>query len=93
MKKQLLEIWESKIFQIGMDICRILLIIMAVLIFYKLVTEIEIVKMLNSDPCELCMNKTGAVCYYPWQVDSIGERKIPEFNSTQFDKLMNKTDV
>ena len=37
---------------------------MVILIFYKLVTEIEAVKILNSDPCRVCENKTGAVCFF-----------------------------
>jgi len=59
----LIKIWKSREFQIGMDICRVLLLIIAVLIFYKLVTEIEAVKLLAYDPCKLCMNKTGATCF------------------------------
>jgi len=63
MKEEILNIWRSRTFQFGMDICRTLLIVIAILIFYKLTTEIEAVKILNSDPCEICMNKTGATCF------------------------------
>lgn len=65
MKEQILQIWKSRTFGVSMDICRVLLLIIAILILYRLITEIEIVKLLNSDPCRLCENKTGAVCIYP----------------------------
>jgi len=62
-KQKLLEIWQDRRFQIIMDICRILLVILLTLILFVLIKEIEAVKLLAYDPCELCMNKTGAICY------------------------------
>jgi len=100
MKEELIKIWKSREFQIGMDICRVLLLVMAILIFYKLVTEIEVVKLLAYDPCKLCMNKTGAICtcFYAnsnINVDPEGrevriiEKKVPvypEINISELDK-------
>lgn len=73
LKNAIIYIWKSKVFQIGMDFCRILLILIAVAILYKLIVEIEAVKLLNYDPCALCMNKTGAECYLP---DKFGNSNI-----------------
>jgi hypothetical protein len=65
LKEEILAIYKSRFFQIGMDICRVLMLIIVILILYKLVVEIEAVKMLNYDPCQICMNKTGAICMMP----------------------------
>jgi len=64
MKNQLLEIYQSRRFQIMMDVCRVLMFVIAIAILIKLTTEIEAVKMLRYDPCRLCENKTGAVCFF-----------------------------
>jgi len=102
IKEKLGKIWKSREFQIGMDICRILMLIIVILIFLKLVTEIEAVKLLNYDPCKLCMNKTGAVCFYTnsnIQKDAEGreiriiEKKIPvypEINATIIEDMVIK---
>ncbi|MHA1225355.1 MAG: hypothetical protein ACTSPV_01265 [Candidatus Hodarchaeales archaeon] len=94
MKQELIEIWKSREFQIMIDICRILSLIFVILIFFKLVTEIEAVKVLSYDVCKICMNKTGAVCFYTdsfIKTDAEGtevriiEKKVPiyqQFNLT-----------
>ena len=63
MDEKLIRIWKSWQFNLAMDLCRVLLLIVAALILYYFVKEINIVKMLGSDPCKMCMNKTGAYCF------------------------------
>jgi hypothetical protein len=53
---------NNKTFQKIMDITRILLLIVAIIIVFILITNIEQVKLLNNDVCAICMNKTGATC-------------------------------
>ncbi len=62
MSNKLLKIWQSKSFQIFMDICRIVLIALAIFIIVILVKEIEAVKLI-SNPCAICMEKTGCNCF------------------------------
>jgi len=50
-------------FIIFMNIIRILTLVMCVGIIIYLYTEIEMVKLLMSDPCRICMNKTGCQCF------------------------------
>jgi hypothetical protein len=89
MKEQILQIWQSRTFGIGMDVCRILLLIVAILILYRLITEIEIVKLLNSDPCRLCENKTGAICYIDTSLPYING-VIPSINYSELNFTTNK---
>jgi len=64
--EKFLSIYYTKEFQIAVDICRVLLIIIALVILYVLFSNIESVKLLMNDPCQVCMNKTGATCFsYP----------------------------
>lgn len=88
MKQQLINLWRSEAFQIGMDVCRVMLIIMAVLTFSKLVTEIEAVKMLGYDPCALCMNKTGAVCFYPEQMTAINANPVFNYSEVNLSEIL-----
>jgi len=81
MKQELLAIYRSRFFQIGMDVCRILILIIVILILYKLTTEIEAVKMLNYDPCEICMNKTGAICIMPNLLEKSSNNNIYKYPS------------
>jgi hypothetical protein len=53
---------NNKKFQKGMDVLRILLFIIAIIILVVLVTNINEVKILNSNVCALCQNWTGATC-------------------------------
>ena len=62
MKSKLLKMWQSRNFQIFMDICRIVLIALAIIILITLIKEIEAVKLL-ADPCAVCMEKTGWNCF------------------------------
>ena len=89
MKQQLIELWQSRVFQIGMDICRILLLIVCVLIFYKLVTEIDAVKQIN-DPIKYFEDKTNSRC--ECYIISNDTYKIiyPKINFTQLDELIIK---
>jgi len=63
MKNKLLIIWKSRNFQIFMDICRIVLIALAIIILMTFIKEIEAVKLLAYDPCKICMEKTGCNCF------------------------------
>ena len=65
MKMNIYELWQKREFQIAVDICRILLVILSVIILFVLIKEIKAVKLLAYDPCLICMNKTGAICYIP----------------------------
>ena len=64
-KEKLFNFWKKKEIQIFIDLCRIALVLIALIIFIKLTGEIEAVKMLRLDPCLICMNKTGATCFLP----------------------------
>jgi len=61
----IIELFQNKKFQVCIDICRIMLLIFAVLIFIVLLMNINEVKLLNSDVCALCANKTGCFCACP----------------------------
>ena len=63
MKSSLLKMWQSRNFQIFMDICRIVLIALAIIILITFIKEIEAVKLLAYDPCFICMEKTGCNCF------------------------------
>lgn len=63
LKENLVKIWRSRSFQIFIDVCRILMLIVAILILVKLVSNIEEVKILGTDACRLCENRTGALCF------------------------------
>jgi hypothetical protein len=78
-KETIVNIWKSRAFQISMDVCRILLIFIAILILYKLITEIEAVKILAYDVCRLCENKTGASCYIG-NAQSYARTVYPSYN-------------
>ncbi len=61
---ELYKLWRSKKFQILMDVCRLLLVVGIGVIIYLLVSEFEAVKLLAYDPCAICMDKTGATCWF-----------------------------
>ena len=64
--QKLIEIWKSNKVQFMIDIARILLVFGLAIIIYILISEIETVKILGSDVCRICMNKTGCSCWcYP----------------------------
>jgi len=62
MKEDLIKIWSSRKFQISMDVIRILLLIIAVMIFIKLSSEIEAIKILMYDPNAPLYGRTAALC-------------------------------
>jgi len=62
IKEILIETYHNENVQIFLDLTRVFLLILAILIFLKLVTEIDSVKVLQNDPCRVCENKTGAIC-------------------------------
>ena len=64
MKEKLLKFYYSRTFQIWMDIVRIMLLVFMGVIIYILITEIEAIKILAYDPCQICINKTGATCFH-----------------------------
>ena len=63
----LMSIYRSKTFNIIVDICRILMLIGVAFLIYYMIKEVEAVKLLASDPCQICMNKTGATCFLPFE--------------------------
>jgi hypothetical protein len=54
---------NSDLFVIFINIVRIVTLIGVVFLIFYIVKEVEIVKLLNSDVCEICMEKTGCQCY------------------------------
>jgi len=64
-QKELFKFWQKKEVQLFIDMCRIALIIIAIIILVILISEIEAVKLLNSNPCLICVNKTGCSCFCP----------------------------
>lgn len=62
-KKRLMKILSSKRFQRLADFCRVMLVLLLFITLFVLISEIEAVKLLNYDVCEICMNKTGAICF------------------------------
>jgi len=90
-KEKFFEIYRSRTFGIVVNISRILLVFITLAILYVLVSEIQAVKMLQYDPCRLCENKTGAVCFFYDYADEAGVKIIekpvavyPELNLTTF---------
>lgn len=46
-------------------ITNIILILVLIGIAYYVISNVELLKILNSDVCKMCMDKTGANCYLP----------------------------
>jgi len=67
IKEMLKKISASPYYNIAADIIRFFLIALLLLILFILIKEIEVIKLLAYDPCELCINKTGAVCFLPFE--------------------------
>ena len=80
IKETFLETYNSKVFQITIDLSRIFLVFFALLIFFELINNIEQVKILGNDPCRLCENKTGGRCIYYNETAEIIHYKIPIIN-------------
>jgi hypothetical protein len=62
MKAKINNLLNNKNFQKMIDVIRILLFVIAIVILIVLICNIEEVKILNSNVCDLCMKKTGATC-------------------------------
>lgn len=56
---------SSKRWQLFFYIMRIVTFLLIVVLIFIMVKEIRAVKLLNYDPCKICMNKTGAMCFLP----------------------------
>lgn len=48
---------------IFMNIVRILTFVGIIFLIYIMLTEIEAIKLLAYDSCQICMDKTGCNCY------------------------------
>jgi len=91
MQQEILEIWQSKSFQIGMDLCRILLVVISLFILYQLITNIEEVKQIN-DPIKYFETKTNSTCecYRGGNIGKINTYPMP--NISEWNKfLINET--
>ena len=71
MNPKLLEFWRKPETQFFIDFCRVVLIILVVIAIIIFVKEIETVKILGSDVCKLCMEKTGCFCRCTGYIDPI----------------------
>lgn len=54
---------SSNEWAVAMNILRILTFIGIFILIFIMYNNIEQVKLLASDPCKICMNKTGATCF------------------------------
>jgi hypothetical protein len=79
LNETIINIWKSRKFQIGIDVCRILLVIITLLILYKLTTEIEIVKQINN-PIQYFEMKTNLTCSCFINNPQSYVKNIPSFN-------------
>ena len=86
LKENVLRVWKSRSFQFFIDIVRIGLLMFAILIFIRLTTNIEEVKILNSDVCKVCENKTGAVCLIQHEPSGDVVRQV-EINTSDWDNM------
>ena len=57
------EFMRTKKFQILMAIIRIVTLIGVAVLIFIMVKEIEAVKLLAYNPCDICVAKTGCQCY------------------------------
>ncbi len=62
ISEYLVKFWNSKKVTTTINVCRILLVPLAIIIIVILIRDIEAVKILAYDVCEICMNKTGCSC-------------------------------
>ena len=60
---KLLEFYGTKDYNLLIDLVRIALLVLAFMIFISLITNINEVKILASDVCKLCIDKTGCDCF------------------------------
>ncbi len=45
------------------NIVRIVTLLVVVVLIYIMVSDIEAIKLLAYDPCQICIEKTGATCF------------------------------
>lgn len=50
------------------DWIRLGLIVFLIILIFVIVKEAETIKVLAYDPCRICMNKTGAICFSPFSL-------------------------
>ena len=62
LMKFILGLYKTKYFNLIMDLIRIALLAVAVIILIVLIGNINEVKILASDVCKICMEKTGCTC-------------------------------
>ena len=60
--EKLMKLIGTKWFNLYMDLVRIALLAVAVIILVVLIGNINEVKLLASDVCQICMEKTGCTC-------------------------------
>jgi len=63
VSQKIIDVWKSNKVQFIIDVARILLVLGLAIIIYVLINEIETVKLLGSDVCKICMEKTGCSCW------------------------------
>lgn len=56
------ELYKSPGFQKALDMCRVITVVLLIVILVYLFINIESVKLLNQDVCDICMEKTKAIC-------------------------------
>ena len=79
-------------FVVLINIIRIVTFVGIGILIYIMVKNIEAVKLLAYDPCEICMNKTGAICFKASQTQEIDEEKqllTQQIQQMQFRESMN----
>ena len=56
---------NKNIYNLAVTIIRILLLITAIILIYIIITNLDAIKLLNSDPCAVCMsmNERGCDCW------------------------------
>jgi len=62
LMKFILGLYNTKYFNLIMDLIRIALLAVAIIILVVLIGNINEVKLLASDVCKICMEKTGCTC-------------------------------
>jgi len=60
--EKLMKLIGTKWFNLYMDLVRIALLAVAVIILIVLIGNINEVKLLSSDVCKICMEKSGCTC-------------------------------
>lgn len=55
----------TKEWHLFINFVKVVGVITFIVLIYLLITEIEAIKFLAYNPCDYCMNKTGANCFLP----------------------------